>query len=490
VVLDGVPLVLADFEGHRLQPSVVLARLDGSRAVGRVAVEAFHGQPGRVIRVSKRLMGRRFASSEVLRFREVSAVQVVEGDHGEPLFRIDGRLYELPEVAGLILKRMKEVAEQALSKEVDRAVITVPAYFTDRQRYETRRAAEMAGLVCLRILNEPTAAALAYGAAKTVPQNLVVYDLGGGTFDVSVLKVGDGVCEVISTDGDTYLGGEDFDRLIAEVLFADLRATNTPMVEDARACRLLQTASEELKKGLSRAFNASQVVEGLGLGPNDETYSVSVSLDRRRYAHVVQPLVQRTFQVCDEALRAAKLTVSQIDEVLLVGGMTHDFAIQKGVEDYFGRLPRSEHNPEEVVALGAAVQAWTLTEIIDAEKATLLLDVTSRSLGVETRGGFIDIVVPRNTKIPTSASKVFHTVHENQRQVRISIFQGEGHRREHNEFMGAFVLDGIPEATAGEVAVRVLFELDADGIVHISAEDLAGGGRNSMELKLKRLDGR
>jgi molecular chaperone DnaK len=479
-------VVLADEEGNRVQPSVILMRLNGEQIVGHQALEALATHPGRVVRAAKRLIGRRFGSSEVRRLSDQVGFQIVEGDFGEPLVRIDGRVYRLAEVSGIILKRMKEIAEAATGETVDRAVITVPAYFNDRQRQETRDAATQAGLECLRILNEPTAAALVYGSTETLTQNIAVYDLGGGTFDISLLKVGDGVCEVIATAGDTFLGGEDFDRAIAEAVLADLQADGASLVEDERALLVLQAAAEALKIQLSTDFSASVEVPGLGRTPEGELRPITVTIARRRYEEVVEPLIQRTFQVCDQTLRDAALTAIQIDQVLLVGGMSHDFSVKKAVEVYFSKRAHADHNPDEVVALGAAIQAWTLTDTIAPEDMTLLLDVTSRSLGVETRGGFIDALVRRNTKLPCSAAKTFHTVNDNQERVRISIFQGEGTRREENEFMGAFVLGGLREAPAGDVAVRVVFEIDADGIVHVSAEDVESGERNEMELLVTR----
>ena len=486
VMRDGEPVVLADEAGNRIHPSVILMRLNGEQVVGHQALEALASHPGRVVRAAKRLIGRRYGSSEVTRLSDQVGFQIVEGDFGEPLVRIDGRVYRLAEVSSIILKRMKEIAEAATGEVVDRAVITVPAYFNDRQRQETRDAAAQAGLECLRILNEPTAAALVYGNTEALTQNIAVYDLGGGTFDVSLLKVGEGVCEVVATAGDTFLGGEDFDRALAEALFADLRADGESLIEEQRALLALQAAAERLKIQLSTDFTASVEVSDLGRGPDGELRPVTVSIARRRYEHVVESLIQRTFQVCDQVLRDASLTAIQIDQVLLVGGMSHDFAVKKAVEIYFSKRAHAEHNPEEVVAMGAAIQAWTLTDTIAPEDMTLLLDVTSRSLGVETRGGFIDVLVRRNTKLPCSAAKTFHTVNDKQTRVRISIFQGEGTRREDNEFMGAFMLGELREAPAGEVAIRVVFDIDADGIVHVSAEDLESGERNEMELVVTR----
>lgn len=486
VVQDGEPVVLADEDGHRIHPSVILMRLDGERVVGHRALAALSTHPGRVVRAAKRLIGRRYGSSEVQRVNNQVGFQIVEGDFGEPLVRIDGRVYRLTEVSSFILQRMKEIAEYATGEEVDRAVITVPAYFNDRQRQETREAAKQAGLECLRILNEPTAAALVYGNSETLTQNIAVYDLGGGTFDVSLLKVGDGVCEVISTAGDTFLGGEDFDHAIVEALLSDLHADGVSLASEQQARVALQGVAEQLKIQLSGDFSASLEVEGLGRDAQGNPESITVSISRRRYEEAVNSLLQRSFQVCDQALRDAALTAIQIDQVLLVGGMSHDFAVRKAVQVYFSKRPHADHHPDEVVAMGAAIQAWTLTDTIDPDDMTLLLDVTSRSLGVETRGGFIDRLVHRNTKLPCSAAKTFYTVNDNQQNVRISIFQGEGNRREENEFMGAFMLAGLRAAPAGELAIRVVFEIDADGIVQVSAVDQATGDRNEIQLSITR----
>jgi len=365
---------------------------------------------------------------------------------------------------------------------VDGAVITVPAYFNDQQRQATRDAAEIARLNCLRIINEPTAAAMAYGYAERKNQRIVVYDLGGGTFDISVLHIGDDLIEVIATAGDTFLGGDDFDTVIADHIRRTTESQDRIIIPDSHTTRIrLRTAAERLKRSLCEHETVEFKLPGLGKR-DGQAVDIKVGLSRQLARNLTMPLLQRSFVVCDDAISQAGLTPSQIDAVLLVGGMTRFPAVKEAVGAYFGVEPVDSINPDEVVSVGAAIQASNLTSF-SAEAGPVLLDVTPQTLGIGTAGGFMDTLVARNTPIPTMASKVFHTATDNQTEVRIRVYQGDSRESRKNYLLGEFVLDGLPPGLRGEVKIRVTFAIDANGIVNVTAEDSATGNARGLRVE-------
>jgi molecular chaperone DnaK len=487
---DGKPEVLADQDGERIQPSVVAFGFEGTHMVGSRALRQLVYSPETVVQSPKRLMGQRFGSPVVERFRQSICFDLAESPKGDVLVRVRGRDYTVPQVSAMILRHMRAVAEAATGEVVDQAVIGVPAYFSDLQRNATREAASEAGLACLRIVNEPTAAALAYGSGKSLRQNVAVYDLGGGTFDISILRVEDELYEVVGTAGDTYLGGNDFDAVVAEYFLMEAQKRKDLEVRDNRISRLrLLEAAERAKIALSDTAEVSMNITGLARSHQSGEVGLDLRIDRRLYSRLVMPLVQRTFQVCDEALALAQMTTAQIDQVLLVGGMSHMLLVREAVEQYFGKTPDSRINPHEVVAMGAAIQARNLSSnALDAPEP-LLLDVTPRSLGIATKGGYVENIIPRNASIPTEATKFFHTATDGQTQVRVAVYQGESRRESENEALGEFLLDGLRPAPRGEVRVRVTFEIDADGIVHVIARDEDSGSRKDLRLNLRPKEG-
>lgn len=485
VVRDGVPVVLTDAEGRTTQPSVVAFGHGDTVVVGPRARRQLAHAPENVVVSVKRLIGRRFRAPEVQRVRHHSSYVVLEGKGGDCRIRVQGRTFTPEEVSAYILRHMKDVAERALGETVDSAVITVPAYFNDKQRQATRDAASIAGLECLRILNEPTAAALAHGYQKGRRQHLVVYDLGGGTFDVSILRVDDDFFEVVSTAGDTFLGGDDFDYIVAEHFLGLLQRQIGRDIEENRTVRLrLREAAERAKIALSTLDEVEVHVPAIWRNAEGTEYDFRTTVDRYAYANWVMPLVRKTFQVCDEALQNASMSTRQVDAVLMVGGMTRYPLIREAATQYFGRLVDTSVNPDEAVAIGAAIQAWTLTSTTDAP-ASVLLDVTPQSLSVRTLGGWCDTLIPRNTPVPTEATKVFHTAFDEQTEVRIAVYQGESRRAEENEPLGEFVLADLPPLKRGQVRVKVTFELDTDGILHVRAVDDQLGREQSIRIEAR-----
>ncbi len=471
VFKDGEVVVLSDAKGRNTQPSVVAFGHGSHVVVGHKAKRQLAYAPENTVSSAKRLMGRRFNSDQVQRISETTAYRIVEGPNDDPRVQIQDRNYSLPEVSAHILRHMRKIAENATNEVVDRAVITVPAYFNDAQRQATRDASTIAGIECLRILNEPTAAALAYGVGKGHRQHLAVYDLGGGTFDVSILRIEDDLFEVISTSGDSFLGGDDFDHaLTTHLLGVFERQTGIDLSSNRQSRTKLHDASEKAKIALSSAEEVQINVPKLATD-NGKEFGLSTTLNRNEYAKIVIPLIQKTFITCDDALAQAKKAATQMDHILLVGGMTRYPLIREAVAQYFGKQPLTGVNPDEVVAAGAAVQAYNLTQAT-AETASVLMDVTPQSLSVRTIGGFCETLIPRNSQIPTSVGKNFHTAHDNQTEVRVSIYQGEGRMSNDNDLLGEFVLDDLRPAPRGEIKVRIEFEIDADGIVNVEAEDV------------------
>ncbi len=472
VVKDGQPMVLADAEGRRTQPSVVAIGYNRQVVVGHRARKQMLYAPDSTIGSAKRLLGRKYLSEEVQWLKSHSAFGITEGDNGDVRIRVQGQVVSPEEMAAHVIRHMKALAEGALQEEVDRAVITVPAYFNDLQRAATRQAAELAGLECLRVLNEPTAAALAYGYGKGQRQRVAVYDLGGGTFDISVLRIDDDLFEVVSTAGDTFLGGDDFDYAAADQFLSMLERDVGANLQDQRIVRLrLRDAAEQAKIGLSTAQEVEVHVPAAYRTPDGTDFEFRTKVNRFIYASWTLPLVKKTFETCDEALRNGGMSIRQIDDVLLVGGMTRYPMVRDAVEKYFGRIPSAAVNPDEAVAIGAAIQAWNLTNDSSTGPTSILLDVTPQTLSVRTLGGFCDALIPRNTAVPTEASKAFHTAFDQQSEVRIAVYQGESRQAEENELLGEFVMEDLPPLPRGQLKVTVTFELDADGILHVRAVD-------------------
>ncbi len=483
-VVDGEPVVFADKEGRRTQPSIVAFGYGKSAVVGWRARRQLLYAPESTVISAKRLIGRRAGAEEVERMKAQCAYGITEGEGGELAVRVQGKLFTPAEISAHVLVHMKKIAEEALGESVTQAVITVPAYFNDNQRQATRSAAAMAGLECLRILNEPTAAALAYGFNKGKRQHVAVYDLGGGTFDISILRIDDDFFEVIATSGDTFLGGDDFDYAAADQ-FMELFCAQTGL--DLRANRTvrmkLREAAERAKVALSGGGDVEVSVPALHRAAGGQELGFHTTVDRFTYDQWVLPLVSRTFDVCDDALKAAGMSIRQIDHVLMVGGMTRYPLVREAVRDHFRKPPNTTVNPDEVVAIGAAIQAWNLTNTEVEGGGSVLLDVTPQSLGVRTLGGFCETLIPRNTAIPTESTKVFHTAVDNQTEVRISVCQGEGRMADDNELLGEFVLGGLAEKPRGQVRVRVTFEIDTDGIVHVRAIDSVLGLERSIRIE-------
>ena len=484
LVQDGKPVVLSDAQGYRTQPSVVAFGHGRSVIVGHRARRQMIYAPQSTVASAKRMIGRRFNSSEVTRVLQSTAYGIVEGEAGDTRIEVQGRVVTLQEVAGHVLQHMRRIAEEATGQVVDKAVITVPAYFNDNQRQATRDAASIAGLECLRILNEPTAAALAYGVGTGKRQHVVVYDLGGGTFDVSVLRIDDDLFEVVSTSGDTFLGGDDFDAACAEHLLSTFKEETGVDLSSNRTARLkLRDAAERAKIGLSAAEEVEVHVPSLTQTDDGVELELRINLTRVDYARIVLPIVQQSFLTCDDALSQAGLTASQMDAVLMVGGMTHYPLVKEAVSEYFSKEAVENVNADEVVAMGAAIQAHNLTNTSTDSTSAILLDVTPQSLGIKTAGGFCEVLVPRNTQIPTAVKKVFHTAQDDQVEVRIEVYQGESRMAKDNELLGQFILEGLRPAMRGDIKLGIEFDIDADGIVHVRAEDIESGSAQSIHIE-------
>jgi molecular chaperone DnaK len=442
---------------------------DGASLVGNQAKALAIQDPEFTISAAKRLMGRYFFSEEVKKAKAVCSYKIVEGPNHSVRVKVRDLALAVPEISALVLREMKEIAEARLGQPVTQAVITVPAYFNDNQRQATRDAGRIAGLEVLRLLNEPTAAALAYGFGKGLAQRVAVYDLGGGTFDISVLEIGSDVFEVLSTCGDTYLGGEDFDDRVIDLLAEEFQAQHKiNLRKDRYALEKLKAAAENAKKALSLDDEARIVIESVITTPEGTTLSLDRTLSRGEFAALVSDLIQRTFKVCDEALQQANLTVRDLDGVILVGGPTRLPLVRDAVAQYFQREPKTDVDPDQVVAMGAAIHAAAL---VGEEQESRLLDVTPLSLRMGVAGGLAETIIERNTPVPIEQTSVFTTFKDFQQSVRIRVYQGESRRAEENELLGEFEFSGFKNARRGEVRIEVTFEIDTDGIVKVTARD-------------------
>ena len=479
VMEGGEPTVIPNAEGSRTTPSVVGFNDKGERLVGVVARRQAVANPGSTVFSVKRLMGRKYGEVESERGRV--PYKVVEGPNGDALIEVMDKTYSPPEISAMILQKMRQTAEDYLGEKVEKAVVTVPAYFNDSQRQATKDAGRIAGLQVERIVNEPTAAALAYGLDKeSINKTVAVFDLGGGTFDISILEIGDGVFEVKSTNGDTHLGGDDFDQMIIDWLVDEfMKQQGIDLSKDPMALQRLKEAAERAKCELSTTQSTSinlPFITADSSGPRH----LDMNLSRSQLEKLVDGLVERTVEPCRKAIKDAGLDTSKVDDVILVGGQTRMPLVQKKVSEIFKREPHKGVNPDEVVAVGAAIQAGVLAGDV---KDVLLLDVTPLTLGIETLGGVATAIIERNTTIPTKKSQVFSTAADNQPQVEIIVLQGERKMAADNRILGRFVLDGIPPAPRGLPQIEVTFDIDANGIVHVSAKDKATGKEQKIRIE-------
>src|SRR5579864_8675980 len=480
-VMEGsTPKVIENSEGARTTPSIVAFTDDGERLVGQPAKRQAVTNPERTFFAIKRLIGRTFDDPMTKKDKTLVPYKIIKAANGDAWVEADGKAYSPSQISAFVLGKMKETAEAHLGSPITQAVITVPAYFNDAQRQATKDAGKIAGLEVLRIINEPTAAALAYGLDKRKSGTIAVYDLGGGTFDVSILEIGDGVFEVKSTNGDTFLGGEDFDQRIISYLGGEFKKEQgIDLRNDKLALQRLKEAAEKAKIELS---NSTQTEVNLPYITADATgpKHLALKLTRAKFEALVDDLIQRTVEPCRKALKDAGLSAGQINEVVLVGGMTRMPKVQEVVKQFFGKEPHKGVNPDEVVAIGAAIQAGVLQGDV---KDVLLLDVTPLSLGIETLGGVFTRIIERNTTIPTKKSQVFSTAEDNQNAVTIRVFQGEREMAADNKMLGQFDLVGIPPAPRGVPQIEVSFDIDANGIVNVQAKDKATGKEQQIRIQ-------
>lgn len=479
VIEVGSPQVIPNREGARTTPSIVGFTEDGERLVGQIAKRQAITNPTQTIYAVKRLIGRKWSDAEVRGAKDHLSYPIVSATNGDVKIRVRERDYAAEEISAFVLREIKEFAEEAMGEEIREAIITVPAYFDDSQRQATRDAGKIAGLDVLRIINEPTAASLAYGLEKKKNETIAVYDLGGGTFDISILRIENGMFEVLSTSGDTFLGGEDFDRAIMDWLLADfLKATGIDLRQDRLALQRLKEAAEKAKCELSSASETTIALPFIASDASGPKH-INKLLTRDTFESLVDDLVKRTEGPCKNAMEAAGVTTDMIDNVILVGGQTRTPKVQAMVEQIFGKAPNRSINPDEVVAVGAAIQGGVLRGEI---KDIVLLDVTPLSLGIETHGGIFVKLIERNSTIPTKNTQIFTTVTDNQNIVEIHVLQGEREIAKENKSLGKFQLVGIPAAARGVPQIEVTFSIDSSGIVAVAARDMATGKNQSIQI--------
>jgi molecular chaperone DnaK len=474
--------VLPNAFGESTTASVVNIAADGSITVGNAAKANIIHDPKHTISSAKRLIGRYFFSEEVKKARAICSYDIVEGDNHSVRIKVREEVFSLPEISAMVLREMKSIAEARLGQPVAKAVVTVPAFFNDNQRQATKDAARIAGLEVLRILNEPTAAALAYGFGRGLNQRVAVYDLGGGTFDISILEIGDDVFEVLATSGDTFLGGDDFDDRVIDLLAEQFMGKHKINLRNDRfALEKLKVAAEEAKKALSMEPSAEIRIPDVATTPSGETLSLEYTLSEREFNGLVADLMQRTFKVCDEALQQAGMVARDLDGVILVGGPTRLALVRNSVREYFQMEPRTDVDPDEVVAMGAAIHAASL---LDQGGEAFLLDVTPLSLQIGVAGGLTEPVIERNTPVPIEQTRTFTTFNDFQESVTIRVYQGESRESTENEMLGHFEFGGFRKGRRGEVEIDVTFEINTDGIVNVTARDRATGEAASTRITL------